>query len=77
MLGVAEGKTRLRSDVTEQQYSLAKPLFFFSFFWPCSAACGILVPRPGIEQGPSAVEAQNRKAWTGGEFPCKASFYVR
>ena len=32
MLGVAEGKTRVRSDVTEQQYSLAKPLYFFLSF---------------------------------------------
>ena len=23
------------------------------FFWPCSKACGILVPRPGIELRPS------------------------
>ena len=29
----------------------------FFFFWLCRAACGILVPRPGIEPRPPAVEA--------------------
>ena len=27
-------------------------LFCFVFFWLCQAACGILVPRPGIEPAP-------------------------
>ena len=31
--------------------------FFFFFFLPRPAACGILVPRPGIEPAPPAVEA--------------------
>ena len=30
--------------------------FFFFFFFSHSAACGILVPRPGIEPKPSALE---------------------
>ena len=33
--------------------------FIFFFFWPCCRACQILVPRPGIEASPLAVEAQN------------------
>ena len=36
--------------------------FFFKYFYLFRlhhAACGILVPRPGIEPGPPAVEAQN------------------
>ena len=36
-------------------------LFFFflilKIFWPCCTACGILVPRPGKEPVPPAVEA--------------------
>ena len=28
----------------------------FFFFWSCHTACGILVPQPQIELGPSAVE---------------------
>ena len=31
-------------------------LEFSFFFWPHCAACGILVPRPGIEPVPPAVE---------------------
>ena len=32
-------------------------------------ACQILVPRPGIEPGPSAVEAQSPDPWTAREVP--------
>ena len=31
-------------------------------------ACEILVPQPGIEPGPSAVEAQSSNHWTAREF---------
>ena len=51
-------------------------LFLFSFFWffwgvswPRSVACGILVPRPGIESAPPALEAQNLNHWTPREVP--------
>ena len=44
-------------------------LFCLWFFWlPCKA-CGILVPRPGIEPGPSAVKAPSPNHWTAREFP--------
>ena len=49
--------------------------FFFLFFgggmWggPCCAACGILVPWPGIEPTPSAVKAWSANHWTAREFP--------
>lgn len=33
-------------------------LFFF-LFWPCLAACGILVPRPGMEPVPHAMAARS------------------
>ena len=32
-------------------------------------ACGILVPQPGIEPTPPAVEAQSRNHWTAREVP--------
>ena len=43
----------------------------FCFFppQPCRAACGILVPWPGIEPGPSAVRARSPNHCTAREFP--------
>ena len=38
-------------------------------FWLSGVACGILVPWPGIEPGPPAVEVQNPNLWTHQEFP--------
>ena len=32
-------------------------------------ACGILVPQPGIEPGPSTVEARSPTHWSAREFP--------
>ena len=57
-----------------KQMFLDMHLFFvvvvvFGFFWPCRVACGILVPRPGIELGPSAVKTQSPNHWTSREFP--------
>ena len=34
-------------------------VFVRFFFWPCQAACGILVPQPGIEPVPPALGAQS------------------
>ena len=28
-------------------------------YWPCHGACGILVPQPGVEPAPPAVEVQS------------------
>ena len=36
----------------------------FLFFWPYCTACGILVPQPGTEPVPPAVEAQSLNHWT-------------
>ena len=41
-------------------------LFFFFHFWPCCMAFGILVPRPGIEPTPPALEAPGK--FPGGVF---------
>ena len=49
-----------------------------SFFCPCPRACGILVPRAGIEPVPHAAEAWSFNHWTAREVPlpflfcCKA-----
>ena len=47
---------------------LSQNLFFF-FFWLHRMACGILVPRTGIEPAPLAVRAQSPNHWTAREFP--------
>ena len=39
------------------------------FFWPHHAAHGILVPHPGMEPTPPAVEGQNSGYWTTREVP--------
>ena len=39
------------------------------FFWPCREARGILVPRPGIEPAPPALEARSLNHWTTREVP--------
>ena len=50
------------------KYDSKVSLSFF-FFWPCHTACGILVPRPGIEPVPPAVEARGLNHWTTREVP--------
>ena len=57
-------------------------LFFFFFlthswfnlinlfmFWPHHVACGILVPRPGIEPGPPALGMWSLTHWTTRDVP--------
>ena len=46
-------------------------LLLLLFFWLCRVACGILVPRPGIEPRPMAVKALSPNRWTTREFPRK------
>ena len=41
----------------------------FLFFWPRQAACGILVPRPGIKPVPPALGARSLNHWTAREVP--------
>ena len=40
-----------------------------SFPWCCHTACEIVVPRPGIEPGPSALKVQSLNLWTTREVP--------
>ena len=55
-------------NVMNSIYYLLFCLFCFAF-WPYLEACKILLPRPGIEPLPLAVEAQNPNHWTSREFP--------
>ena len=41
----------------------------FFFFWPHHTACRILVPQPGIEPVPPALEMQSLNHWTTREVP--------
>ena len=59
-------------------------LFFFFYFWPCGTTYRILVPCPGIEPMPPAVESLSLNHWTTREvllclrvwfFCTKAKFY--
>ena len=50
------------------------PLSFF--FWPCPAACRILVPRPGIEPLPPPLGAQSLNHWTAWEVPNPTIFLM-
>ena len=43
-------------------------MFCFAFFWPHSAACGILVPDQGLNPGSPAVQAQNLNHCTSGKY---------
>ena len=57
---------------TTREVSFLSFNFCFSFFlWPYHTACGILIPRPGIEPTYSAVKAQSPNQWTMKEFPHK------
>ena len=62
---------RLRTTVITNLNIFFNLLFFF-FFWPLMA-WGMLVPRPGIESGPSAVKAPSPNHWTTKEFPVTPS----
>ena len=43
--------------------------YVFIYIRPRRAACGILVPQPGIEPVPPAMEARSPNHWTTREFP--------
>ena len=42
---------------------------FVGGFWSHHAACGILVPQPGVEPVPLALGARSLKHWTSREVP--------
>ena len=44
-------------------------VIYLLFFFLAVRLVGILVPRPGMEPGPPAVEARSPNHWTSREFP--------
>ena len=50
--------------------------FTLFYFWPRRVACGVLVPRPGIKTGPSAVRARSPNHWTAREVPQRVFLFV-
>ena len=57
--------------------NLNMPIGFFwgGDFWPSHAACGILVPQPGMEPGALAMRALSPNHWATREFPQYAYCY--
>ena len=51
--------------------------YFVFIFWLHHAAFGILVPQPGIEPSPPALEAQSLNHWTTREVPYYTIILVR
>ena len=49
-----------------------KPAVLAGFFLSHRTACGILVPQPGMEPMPPAVEARGLNHWTAREVPVLA-----
>ena len=70
------GNSRAPGGAAPRRDHLRWTLFIYLFIWPRCAACGILVPWPGIEPSPSAVKAPSPNHWTAREFPQKTSKYL-
>ena len=66
-----------RVVIHQHMYSIFVALNFFFLIWPRHVAFGILVPRPGIEPGPSAVKVWSPNHWTAREVPVALKFYWR
>ena len=59
-------------EETEALISHFPTFFFFLIFLAMQQGCGILVPRPGTEHTPFALEAQILNHWTAREVPSLA-----
>ena len=79
---ILKNNVAMKNCLTEAEAGLLSlwSLFFLSFlklflftylFRLCGAACGILVPQPGIEPVPPAVEGWSPNLWTAREFSLK------
>ena len=51
------------------EFTVVVFLFFVFFSQPCHTAYRILVTRPGIKPGPSAVKVRSPNHWTAREVP--------
>ena len=50
--------------------------YYFFIFWPHRMACGIFVPRPGMEPAAPALEVQTLNPWTTREAP-NCTFFLK
>ena len=66
--------TSMDRSSRQKIYKKILALFSLIFFFSGCAACGILVPRPGIEPVSPAVGAQSPNQWTTREFPVSNFF---
>ena len=57
--------------------TLSVRTFLFLFFWLHHVACGILVPQPGIEPMPPALEEWSLNHWTAQEVPKAFHFQIQ
>ena len=68
LLWVSTALRALKNKVQScQQIILTYPPFYLFIYWPCHAACGILIPQPGIVSAPCSLEAWCPNPWTAGE----------
>ena len=74
--GVEEDTHSRKKDCLITEFLKKSPFIhlFCSFDWASLAACGILVPRLGIEPVPPAMETWSLTQWTAREIPL-FSFY--
>ena len=71
-LGSANGRHSQEIQRAEERSGyLSQNLTVFSFvwFWLYYVACGILVPKPGMEPAPFAAKTQSLNHWTTREVP--------
>ena len=54
---------------TSWRGSLPGFIFIYYYFWPSSEACGILIPQPGMEPAPPAMEAPALTTGQPGKSP--------
>ena len=59
----------VRTHIKIKLYLINFKCLCIYLFWLPRVACGILVPRPGIEPVPPAMEVQSLNHWTAREVP--------
>ena len=67
LLWVSTALRALKNKVQSFQQIILTCPSFLVIYWPCHAACRILIPQPGIKSAPCALEAWSPNPWTAGE----------
>ena len=75
-LFTSESYTLITLKLSQKEYfcTLSSFLLYYCYYleeelWLCYTACGILVPQPGMNHAPLAVEVQSANHWTAREVP--------